>query len=69
MNFGLKIKLARISKKEKQYEFANKLGITPQYLAKIENGQADIRLSLMKRIANELSCSIQELFFDEKEGK
>ena len=60
---GLELKLKRIEKEFKQYEFARELGVTPQYLRLIEKGKIDIRISLAKKICNLLECTVDELFF------
>lgn len=60
----MKIKLRRIEIGLTQRDLAKKVGITAQFLWKIEKNQADIRLSLMKRIAKELDTTVQELFLD-----
>ena len=64
MKSGLNIKLKRIEKGYKQYELAEKLGITRQYLLSIENGNAkNPNIELIKKISKLLNTSAQELFF------
>lgn len=64
---GIKLKLARIEKGyDKSYEFAEKVGITRQYLTMLETGKAkNPSRCLMKRISNILGVSVEELFFAE----
>lgn len=56
-----KLKSVRVLKGVKQMEMAQKLGITPQYLSRIESGKVDIKLSTLKKIADILEVSISEL--------
>ncbi|MFR2067563.1 helix-turn-helix transcriptional regulator [Clostridium sp.] len=63
----MKVKLLRIEKGYGQKEFADMVGITPQYLRQVEIGKADIRRSLMIKIAKALDTTVQELFFSEEE--
>lgn len=58
----MKIKLKRIEKGIKQGELAKMLGITPQYLRKLELEAVDPRLALMKKISKILDTPIIELF-------
>ena len=67
VNYTLKFK--RIRKGYKQYEFAEKVGITPQYLRMLEKGEANPSKALMMVISRELETSVDELFFqDESEA-
>jgi putative transcriptional regulator len=59
----MKLKLKRIEKAIKQQDFAKMLGISKTTLIKIENGNYDIRLSLMKKISEILEIDPRELFF------
>lgn len=59
----MKVKLKRIEKGIKQQDFAKTLGISKATLVKIEKGDYNIRLSLMKRISELLETPVQELFF------
>lgn len=59
----MNVKLKRIEKGIQQQEFAKMLGISKATLIKIERGNYDIRLSLMKKISEILETPIQELFF------
>lgn len=63
---GLKVKIRRIELNMKQKDLAKNVGITPQYLRNIEKGIAtNPSIEIMKNIAKELRCSVQELFFNE----
>lgn len=63
----MKIKLERIKRRKKQYEFAQELGISREYLRLLETDQAkNPSLDLMKKIASTLEMNVGELFFDEK---
>lgn len=42
-------------------DMAQKLGITPQYLSRIESGKVDIKLSTLKKIANILEVPVSDL--------
>lgn len=61
-----KLKLKRIELGIKQKNLAQQVGITPQYLMKLEQGKAkNPSVDLMKRLADSLNCTVQELFFSE----
>jgi len=58
-----KLKLKRIELGIKQKNLAQQVGITPQYLMKLEQGKAkNPSVDLMKRLADSLNCTVQELF-------
>ena len=59
----MKVKIARIKKKIKQQELAEMVGISREYLRKIENDAANPTRTIMIKIAEILECSVQELFF------
>lgn len=66
MSTGMKIKLERIKRHKKQYEFADELGISREYLRLLETDQAkNPSVELMKNIAKKLEMTVGELFFDE----
>ena len=48
-----------------QKSLAKDLGITPQYLCKIEKGQVEPRRDLMQKIAEKLETTPQKLFFED----
>lgn len=56
-----KIKSIRVLKDVKQKDMAQKLGVSPQYLSRLESGRIDLKLSTLKRIAEILEVSISEL--------
>lgn len=56
-----KLKAERVLKGIKQMDMAHKLGITPQYLSRIESGKVDIKLSTLKKIANILEVPVSDL--------
>lgn len=59
------IKAERVRRGIKQSVMAEKLGITPQYLCKIEKGEVEPRRNLMKKLSEELDTDVQELFFQD----
>lgn len=61
------LKAERVRKGIKQKEFAEKVGVTPQYLCLIEKGKVEPRRDLMIKIAKELDSTVQELFFSDEE--
>ena len=61
---GLKLKIKRIEKGIQQKELAKSLGISQQYLSKLESEQpTNPSNELMSNIAQQLETSVQELFF------
>lgn len=60
---NLKVKISRIKKGFKQIDLAEIVGITPQYLRQIEIGEANPTREIMKKIADALEESVEELFF------
>ena len=63
MNMGMRIKLKRIEKRFKQYEMAEMVGISREYLRLIENDIAkNPSISVMKKISEVLKIQICELF-------
>lgn len=66
MNNGMKIKLKRIEIGYKQYAFAEKVGISREYLRLIESDKAkNPSIQIMKNISQLLEISVQELFFND----
>ncbi len=59
---GLKIRNIRKRKEIKQYELAEMLSISNNYMGRIERGQAHSSLDLLFRIANKLRVRPYELF-------
>ncbi|ADK13130.1 MULTISPECIES: helix-turn-helix transcriptional regulator [Clostridium] len=65
---GLKIKLKRIERGIKQYELANKVGISRYYMQLLEKGKAkNPSIAVMKAISKELDMPVQDLFFNDEE--
>lgn len=62
-----KLKIARLEAGyTKAYEFAEKMGISRQYLTMLETGKAkNPSRELMIKIAKELNTDVQTLFFSE----
>lgn len=60
-----KLKGLRVAMGIQQKEFAKQLGITPQYLNRIERGVVEPRRDLMIKISKSLNTPVQELFFNE----
>ena len=58
-----KLKGKRVEQGIKLKDFAKELGITTQYLLKIEKGIANPRIDLAKKMSNILNTSIEDLFF------
>lgn len=56
---GEKIRSARLEKKLTQYDVADKTGIEQGNFSRIENGQKDIHLSTLERIAEALDKKIK----------
>lgn len=61
MNLGKNIKKERVLRDIKQQDLAREIKITPQYLRKIEKGEVDIKLSLIRKIAKALDITVNEL--------
>lgn len=64
----MKIKIARIKLDLTQKELAKKVGISHVTLSKIEKGNYEnLTYKTMKKLANALDTTVQELFFSEEE--
>lgn len=64
MMMGVKIKIKRIQKGFTQDELAKNTGISRYYLSALERGKANNpSIDVMKKIAEALEVSVQELFF------
>ena len=57
-----KLKSERVKKGIKQCNMAKELGITPQYLSKIEKGEAIPRLDIAQKVSSILNIPIEDLF-------
>lgn len=65
---SMKLKLKRIEKGIKQYELAEKVGISRYYLSYLERGKSKNPSNmLMLKLAQELDTSVEDLFFDKEE--
>lgn len=62
---GLNLKIARLKKGIKQKQLAERVGVSQQYITSLENGRNDNPTrKVMLKIAEELGCTVQELFFE-----
>lgn len=67
MNTGLRIRIARMKANKKQYEVANEVGISAQYLRQIEAGRSvNPSKEVMEKLALALNSTVGSLFFDEE---
>jgi predicted phage transcriptional regulator len=64
MNIGENIKTIRTSKGLTQRDLATKLNITQQSIAQYENGKRIPKLSTVRKIANALNVSLNEIITD-----
>ncbi|SFI95023.1 putative transcriptional regulator [Terrisporobacter glycolicus] len=63
---GLNLKIARIKKGLKQREVAEKVGVSRDYIASLENGRSkNPSIKLMKKLSETLNVPVTELFFTE----
>lgn len=62
--FGLRIKYFRQKKNMEQVDFAGEVGISPQYLSKIECAHVSINMELFFKIADCLEVDKIELLRD-----
>lgn len=61
------IKVRRVELGIKQKDLAESVGITAQYMMYIETGKAkNPSINVMKKIADSLNCTVQELFFEQE---
>ena len=63
MNLGDTIKKIRQQKGFKQFDFAEKCGLSQSYLSSIEKGRKEPTLSLLKQISSTLSIPLPILVF------
>ncbi|MFL0197606.1 helix-turn-helix transcriptional regulator [Clostridium sp. WILCCON 0269] len=62
---SLNVKIVRIKKGIKQYELAEKVGISRYSLSALERGKAkNLSIAVMKAISKELDTPVEELFFN-----
>ncbi len=64
MHKGQIIKLLRIKKGFNQIDFAQKTGITPNYLSLVENGKRDPAIEYLKTAAEALEIPVSLLLFE-----
>lgn len=63
---GRKLKNARLNKNLTQEELAEKVGIHPTYVGKLESGKNNPSVMLVYKISRALKIELKELFdFDE----
>lgn len=55
----------RIERNITQKELADKLNVTQICVSRYENGDRDIKLSMLRKIAAALDCKVSELIEDE----
>ena len=67
LEVGNTIRKLRIIRNYKQADFADKIGMCPEGLSKIENGKTDISLSRLSAIAKALEVNITILFSDSRD--
>lgn len=63
-NLGAKIRELRKQAKKTQEEMAPKLGITSQYLSKIERGHAQPSVEVLNKIAHQTGRQLIIIFWD-----
>lgn len=59
--FGQRVRLAREQRKLSQRQLAKEAGITNKYLSRVEQGKADLSLSIALHIAQALDISLNDL--------
>ena len=59
--FGMRLKRERLRKNWSQAQLADKLGVTREYVARLESGLHDPPLSTVERLAKTLRVSITKL--------
>ncbi len=67
MSVGRNIKLFRINAGLKQKDLARLVGVNIQHLSAIENDKKEPSLSLLKKIAKELSVPLSIFFWEDTE--
>ena len=64
---GIKIKKLREKKGLKSFELAERAGITPQTISRIEQGRTDVSFANLKRILAAMGCTLKDLATQELE--
>lgn len=59
--FGKNVKIERIKKDLTQEQFAEKLGVSTNYLACVENGRQNMSLGKVLELANAFEIDIEKL--------
>lgn len=59
--FGRNVRAARIALRLRQQEFADKAGFNQQYISRVEDGQLNLTLDTMKRLATALDQDVSSL--------
>ncbi len=67
-NIGKRIRKTRIQNKISQKYMAEHLGISIQYIRKLENGEVNIELEQFLKICNFLNISIQDVLNEKNEN-
>ncbi len=58
----MNIKIARTKRAITQLEIANKIGVEPSYLSRMENGSVPMSCEKIYEIIHILNCDIDEIF-------
>jgi transcriptional regulator with XRE-family HTH domain len=64
---GIKIKKLREKKGLKSFELAERAGITPQTISRIEQGRTDVSFANLRRILAAMGCTLKDLASQELE--
>ena len=59
-----KVKYLRTSLNLNRREFADKLGITPQYWSNVENGKIKLSMKMLRNICDAVGCTMEYLTLD-----
>lgn len=65
MKFGQNIKQIRKRMNMSQKELATKMEISQSYLSDIENGRKNLSIKTVKKLADSLGLSVNDLFNDD----
>jgi len=64
---GEQIKMLREKKGLKSFELADRAGLTPQTISRIENGRTDVSFQTLQKILVSMGYDLKDLVVDEKE--